>query len=280
MSETMSGTATDDGGEQDLIEEVAPAEHPEAPPAPEPRQDKQTVPLAVLMQEREELKRERAERQRLQEQFALGNQRLERLLAGVQERAAPPPEPVPDINTDPVAFFKHRDAQREREIAELREFKQQFEQRGQQQTQEQQLVGAYRADAAAFRAENPDFDPAYDHFRQTIFDMAIQAGATPDQANSEIVLQEQRLVQTALRNGKRPSEVVYNTSKKWGFQPPKADAGQKMQTLQRGQEAARPAAAGSRGRYEGLTVEGLAAMSEAEFAKIPEATIRKLLDPS
>lgn len=276
----MSGTETDPGPDQQFLDDVA-AETPpqEAPPAaPEPQQKApQTVPLAVLMEEREALRRERAERVRLQEQFDRGNQRLEQLIAGMQKQAAPP-DPIPALETDPVGHFKRLAEEHQREIEELRQFKTRFEQQGQAQTQEQQIVGAYRADAMAFKAKTADFDPAYEHFKQTIYDMATQAGATPDQAISEVLSQEQRLVQTALRNGRSPAEVVYNTAKKWGFSAaPPAKPAERMDALQRGQQAARPAAGGARGQYEGLTIQELSAMSESDFANVPENIVKRIL---
>lgn len=271
----------------------APEVEAQAEPAPQQEQDdrpQQRVPLAVLLQEREALKQERealrqerAERVRLQQLYESGTNQLQEMMQQVRGVAQPrAPETIPDVNTDPVGHFAAKDALRERELAELKQWKQQFDQQGQQLSQQQQLVAAYQADATAFKAKAPDWDNAYQHFMKSIVEASIEAGATPEQAMQEMQIQEQRIVATALRNGKSPAEVVFNSAKRWGYQakpPAQPDPAARMAAMERGQVAAKTTSGGGSGggRYDNVTPAQLANMTPEEFFRVPQHIVDKVM---
>lgn len=252
--------------------------------APEQQQERapQRVPLAELMQERERRKSLEQELARNREEFQRGNARLEELMQTVRQSVQPQrqAEPVPDINTDPVGFFKHQLEATQRDLEEQKQFRKQFEQQGQQLTQQQQLVAAYQADANAYKEKAPDWDQAYHHFKKTVFDMAVEAGATPEQAMQEMLVQEQRIVTTALHNRKSPAEVVFKTAQRWGYKGEgKADPEARMAAMERGQAAAKTTSGGGSGgaRYDNVTVERLANMTPEEFARVPMSIVDKVM---
>lgn len=283
MSETLTDPATFDEAAETAAYEAeqqeappAPAETAEAPP--EPERAPKHVPLAVLMQEREALRQERAERQRLMQLYEQSNKRLEDFVKAVTPK--PAPEPVPDINTDPVGYFQRQLAETQRELAEVKGFKQQFEQQGQQSAEEAQFINTYRMDAATFAQKAQDFPTAYDHFKQAVIRDALETGADPQEAVAEMEAKERAIVARALRTGKSPAEAVYKAAQRYGYKgaAPAANATAKMDAMQRGQQAAKSTAApGARGRYEGLTAETLASMSQAEFDRVPPDVVRRLL---
>lgn len=283
MSETLSDTNVDTAPELDIdanTEANAPPPSPAAETAPETQRQGDKVPLATLMEERAALKREREANKALREQFETGNKRLEMLLASFQQ-AQPQrqAEPTPDINTDPVGFFQRENQTLRQELDGLKQFREQFEQRGQQTVQEVNFLNAYRTDAMTFSQKTPDFTPAYNHFKEVVIRDALESGADPEEAVAEMEAQERKLVDRALRNGKSPAEAVYNAAKRYGFKATaQASPDAKMDAMQRGQSAARStSASGARGRYDGLSIESLAAMSEAEFAKVPQSIVNRLL---
>lgn len=284
MSETLSDLPDEpevEGADTEADGVEAAADTQPQPTAQQPAG--KMVPLSELMQERERRRAIEADLQRTRDEFVRGNARLEQLMETVGKIAQPPrqAEQAPDINTDPVGFFKWQAERQEREIAELRAFKQQQEQTGQQRAAEDQFITAYRADAAAFRAKSPDFDPAYEHFMQTVYDMATDAGATPQQARQEVLAQEQRLVRTALQNGRSPAEAVYGAAKRWGFQPPATaqNGAARMEAIQRGQSAAKTTAngGGGGGKWDNITVERLAQMAPEEFARVPVSIVDRVM---
>lgn len=285
MSETQTDPAAfDEAAEVAAYEaeqqEAAPPAAEAAEAAPEPERAPKHVPLAVLMQEREAHRREREERQRLQAQFEQGNKRLEMLISSLQQPQRPA-DPVPDINTDPVGYFQRQLEATQRELAEVKQFKEQVAQQSTMTAQEAQFLNAYRTDAMAFAQKAPDFTGAYNHFKEMVIRDALETGADPEEAIAEMEARERQIVARALRTGKSPAEAVYNAARRYGFKgaAPTATADAKMEAMQRGQTAAKSTAApgGARGRFEGLTVEALANMSEAEFSKVPESIVNRLL---
>lgn len=262
-------------GQDDTQQEEQQASAPEQPRAPK------MVPVGELQRERERRQALEAEVSRAREQFERSNSEMRQMMQHIGRIAQPPqPQPqMPDVNTDPVGFFRAQAEAHAREIAELRQFREQFEQQGQQQSQQTALVEAYRADAAQFAAKATDWEPAYNHFKQTVYDMAIDAGATPQQAMQELMQQEQRLVMTAMQNRRSPAETVYATAKRWGYKPAdaKANGAGQFEAMQRGQAAAKTTSGGGSGRVGEPTVEQLARMTPAEFARIPPHIVDKVM---
>lgn len=287
MSETVSEPVFDEAAElaaydaeQSETEASAPAPAPEAAPEAD-RGEGQRVPLAVLMREREAARLAKEESARLRETLEAGNKRLEMLVQQWQQQNPPrPAEPVPDINTDPVGYFQRQLAETQRELAEVKGFKQQFEQQGQQLSQEQQFINRYSADAHQFVAKAPDFPQAYEYLKESLVREAMEAGFSPQEAIADLQHRERVVAAKAFQDGRSPAEAIYKLAKARGFAP-KPDAAAKMDAMQRGQVAAKSTAApGGRGRYDGLTVEALSNMPTKEFnellAKAPHVVDRLL----
>lgn len=287
MSETLS-EQTGDYTEADFEAEVseaqdqAQADPPEADAAPEgdvtPKPPRM-VPLATLENERKRAQAAVQEARQLREITERGNARLEQLIQSMQPK--PPAEPAPDLNTDPVGYFQRQNAELARQVQELAQFKQQFETRGERATQEQQFYAAYHAQAAEFQqTAAPDLGDAMRHLATSLRQDYAAVGLSAAEAQEQIDAQERFIVAKAMREGRNPVEAMYALAKARGYAGAKpAQNGQaRMQAMQAGQAAARTTAGPGRGgRYDGLTVETLASMSEAEFAKVPEDLIRRLM---
>lgn len=282
MSDTNTDALLDEA--RDFSADEAEPQQDAAPPvaeaAPEPpRQSEKSVPLAVLLEERAAARAAREELQRVREQSEQSNRRLEELMAAFRERMPQrPAEPIPDMQTDPVGYFQRRDAELSREVAELRAFKQQFEQQGQQLTQEEQFYRTIHERAAEYRAQAPDLDDAVKFLADSLRRDYMEGGLSPAEAQEQLRQQEKLIAGKALREGRNPAEALYRLAKSRGFAPKAPPAEAKMDAMQRGQAAARSTAApGARGRYDGLTIEGVSRMSAAEIAKLPDDVFRRLM---
>lgn len=289
MSETLSDQ-TGEYTEADFDTEVAEAQDDAAPEAQDteaasesadvaPKPAPRVVPLAELMAERKRAQAAVEEARQLRELTERGNARLEQLLQ--QLRPQQPQEPVPDLNTDPVGYFQRQNAELARQVQELAQFKQQFEQQGQRQTQEQQFYAAYHQQAAEFaQTSAPDLGDAMRHLAASLRQDYQAVGLSPAEAQEQIDAQERFIVAKAMREGRNPVEAMYALAKARGYSGPKAQPnGQaRMQAMQAGAQAARTTAGPGRGnRYDGITVETLASMSEAEFARVPQELVDRLL---
>lgn len=252
--------------------DAAPAPEPVAPepapePAPEAQAEPQRVPLATFLEEKRAAKEAREEAKRLREQMEEGNKRL----AALMERLAPPPAPpqVPDLNTDPVAHFKAEIETLKAETAAQRERREQVERQA-------AFVNQYRVAAAEFARETPDFQAAYTHAITALRADAAMFGMPPEQAEAQIV-------QVAFANGRNPAQALYDFAKSRGYAAPApaANADKALETLERGQAAARGATtAPGRAPAPTLDLAALANMPQAEFAKLlandPEKVIRAM----
>lgn len=282
MSETINDPATYDDTASDLdtpppeTEAPSPAETSEAAPAPERRP--QHVPLAELMEERRA--RQDAERRfaEMAKQMERGNERLQELFAQLRPPQPAQQQTIPDINVDPVGHFAAKDALRERELAELKAWKQQNDQQQQGVSAQQQFVARYSHDAAQFAAQAPDFHQAYEHIKQALVNDFLQAGYTMPDAVAELQEQERKIVARAFQEGRSPSEAIYKLAKARGFAPKPPPAEARIDAMQRGQQAARTTAGGNgRGRFDGMTLESLANLPLEEFAKVPNDIKRRLM---
>ncbi len=289
MSETTSDQ-TSDYTEADFEAEVAEAQDHAAPDAPDaeaapesdvaPKPASRSVPLGELLAERKRAQEAMAEVRQLREMTERGNARLEQLVQTLQPRQ--PPEPVPDLNTDPVGFFQRQNADLARQVQELAQFKQQFESQGQRATQEQQFYQAYHAQAAEFQqTAAPDLGDAMKHLAASLRQDYQAVGLSPAEAQEQIDAQERFIVAKVMREGRNPVEAMYALAKARGYagaKPAQNGQARMMQAMQAGQAAARTTAGPARGdRFAGLTVESLANMSEAEFSRVPADLVDRLL---
>src|SRR5262252_7740699 len=206
---------------------------PSSPPQQEAEpQEKRTVPLAVLTQERAEWK-DRLERE-TQERNKLAG-RLDQIAQMMAKRDEKPAPPKPSVEEQPIEAIKVL----ERKVENY-----------EQQTQRTQAIARSEAEAMQVLADD-----------------------------------EMQLGYSALQSGRNPGELVYAFAKARGYTPKAAAAGaaptqDRLETVERGQTAARSLGTMGGTATAKLSVESLAAMSDADFAKAtadPEA-FRRLFE--
>lgn len=281
MSETTTDYTPDEqlalnpAGAPDTAPEAAPPA--ETPPEEPQQRPQQTVPLASLMEERERAKVAREENRRLQQMIEDGNKRLAELARAVAPK--PPAEQLPDLNTDPVGYFKAENDALKRQLAEVAQWKQQLEQQGQQVTAEQQFYQTYQAQVAQYQQQAPDTMDALQHLSRVLRSDFQALGMSPQEATEAINQQERMIVAKAFRDGVNPAERLYAYAKTRGYQgAAKPDGAARMEAMQRGQAAAKSTSGpAARDGYAGLTLEDVTKMPYQEFSKIPETVLNRLL---
>lgn len=246
----QSGAGDDPVGEE-REEASSAAEQVEAKPKPE-----RMVSLAALHAERS--RRKEADRERRELLREVGDLR-ERFRA--IERANAPPAPEADDIAGVVRATNDT-------VAEL---KQRLEQRDAVERAagaQQQLVDAYRNDAALFEAQTPDFRAAYDHLLQSRAQELIALGYDDPQAlQSALLADEMALAQTALSRGQSPAEVLYTVARQRGYVPaPQTRGAGRIETIARGREANKSFAQTGGGSGEAdISAEALLRMPMDEF---------------
>lgn len=241
---------------EEVAAETTPVEVPQEPPQETP----QHVPLATFLETRNELKSTRQQMDELQAQLdALQN----------------PPEPIPDINEDPVGFLQKQGELTQEKIKEL------AAQMGQAQENQRANDARQYIDniEKAFAAENPDYHEAIKHLQQTRAAQHAIIGIPPEHAQKAVNDELAWLTQNAIQSGKNPAAVAYALSQSMGWKGKEAQmtGRQSLKQLAKAQENASNLASmpGQTGTDE-LTIEAANQMSDAEFDKLSDADFERL----
>jgi len=253
--------------EPELDEETAPeieSEDDAARAAVERPAQSKMVPHAALHEERTRRQALESERQKLIEERALFEGRLQAVL-GMREQGQRQEQPAePDETTDPIATIGHL---RQR-LAAIEAGGQQQSEQARQQARIASLAQAAAADAQQFRGKTPDYGDAYEFFKQNRA-AELQFYGVPAQEIANIIGQEElQIAASAFQRQQSPAEVLYNVAKHRGYKPkaPAPPAGEQIDRIADGQERSRTlSSAGGGATGSAMTAERLLKMSPAEF---------------
>lgn len=251
----------------------APADPPPEPPAPEAKAEPEAAPAAekpapapapekpVRLVPHQALHEERETRKR-----------LERELAEIKARLAPPPSPadeMPDEQTDPIGTIRWLKAQREREDRERQEAQQ-------QQAYMADLAQKVGSRVTAYAAEHPEYNEQVKFLREFRFRELVEGLAMPPELAARQIQQEEfALGQMAVTQDLDPGAMVAKLATVRGWKAkeaekpapaPAPEAVQQIDRLERGRRAAvSPSAAGGSGPEPAMTAEALLALEGAAF---------------
>lgn len=265
-----------EGGDADAEES---GDDPEASAEPEAISDGGTdrqkhVPIGVLYEEREQ-------RKQLQSRLESAEKTLQKVfdrLAGqgaIQPQQQPQQPQIPAYQEDPLGHV----------VARLNQLEMGFGGHDQQLAQQQaisQLQRAVESNEMEFRGRTPDYDAAVQFAKQSREAELRALGYDP----APIMMQEIiGAAANAIQQGRNPAEVFYAYAKARGYTPaksngdarpqqPAVDAAAKLQTIARGQQAAKAPRGGS-APPAALTLETLSQMDDDEFDKNFDKFFRK-----
>lgn len=269
------------GGElpaEEVTQEEAPAvendSQPEEPQAVEVK-DKidKVVPYGALHEERER----RKELQRTVQEEQARVRKLEEAFQKVLERQNSNPAPVPNYEDDPTEALRVKTEQLERTLQNHNQTLTQQQQQVENQRQYSEFVDRYAASAQAYKAENPEFAPAYNHLMQTRLDELMAMGYNQAEAVNIRTQDEIAIAAKAYADGVNPGERIYALAKMRGYstpQPQAAPATQKLDQLERGLNASKSLSDASGKASTELTLEALASMQDDEFDKAWEKVMK------
>jgi hypothetical protein len=232
-----------------------------------------------LQAERAQLTQQREERARIDERLQLLMQ-MQQQQRVQQQQVEGQPQQVPNPEEDPFGYMRYL----EQQISSLSQQTQGVTQQFQAQDEYTSIKTAFQADANAFTQRQPDFLNAYQHLMRARDRELMRLGRTNPQERAQIVNQEeQMIVGECLRNGKSPSELIYELAKDRGYAMAQPEPAQEQAPVQQNGLAQRPSAAAqvaaiakgqgaakslgtaAGGSNQPLTAELLASMSDAEF---------------
>jgi hypothetical protein len=135
--------------------------------------------------------------------------------------------------------------------------------------QRNNLIAAYRMDAAQFEAQNPDFKAAYTHLLNSrATELQAIGYEDPMQLHQALTNDEMSIAQMALANKKSAAEIIYNLAQQRGYRRavPGGKSAEKLDAIARGQNASKSLAStgGSAGDGD-VTADMLLKMPMDEF---------------
>lgn len=241
------------------------------------REDDRTVPYGALHEERQKRREEAQRRKELEEKWELANKRLEEL----QKRWEQPAVDFdfePDFEDDPIEYMKHRIDSVAEKLTEREKAEQERLQQMEVSRQQETLVNEYRQAARSYAEKTPDFKDAYSHFTNTLGDTLTRLGYQPQDVSQIVANEEMALVQRAKALGENPAAMLYEAAQSMGYRPSRNTEGDdKIERLQKGQEAAKSLSSAGGSKKGELTLEALSDMTDEEFAAMSESDFRRVM---
>lgn len=218
-------------------------------------------------------KAERLRRQEAEERYRQLEARLNQIEQGGQKQQAREIDfaTLPDPVSDPIGNLEALRAMAERMAQQQQTQERQTQAQTAQERQFQQINSRMQEFEGDFREMNPDYDDAAKHFREARIAEYQEQGYEGQELENALRSELVGLVARAMQSGKDPAEVVYKLAKNRGFvgserkevvdkQP------NKLQTIERGQKAARSGSALSGKTGDGsLSMETVSKLDGAAF---------------
>jgi hypothetical protein len=225
-------------------------------------------------EERQKRKQVESEFIAYREQEAARNARLEERLNMLSQALKPPdPPPVTDPNERLALVEK-----------EIRETKQQEQQRLQLQHVQEQFFNAVAVKEREFAADNPDYYEAIEFARAERLKDIQSLGYPADEAVRMLEQDIINISDDAFARRINPAERFYGYAKSrgWGKQQAPAQAKEqppadKLKTIAAGQAAGKSLSTAPGTSQAALTLQALADMPQEEFDKIDAKTWRKMM---
>lgn len=220
---------------------------------PKEKRGDPTIALRQARQEAKELK------EQLRRKDIEDGQKYAALQARLDALTNPPAE-KPEFDTDPAGYLKARVDDLDKETAQTKRERE-------QQNVERQITSRIQGAEQSFMKEHPDYRDAVIHYVNVMSKNMEVLGVIPENQRTEAIRQEiLRLGAMAVQRGKDPAELVYEIARTTGFTgKTKVANEEKLETIERGQEASSTLGSGSRADAGKLTLDSLAKMDDDEF---------------
>lgn len=224
------------------------------PAEPQPAK---TVPYAALHEERQRRKEAAEQAAQMRERMA----RMEAVFERFQQQQTPQ-EPEVTYDDDPAEYLRRQQARTGETLENISRRLAYEDQQRQHAAQINNLVSEYRSQAVEFKSQRPDFPAAYKHLLESRKAEYEAAGYQAHEVANFIQEDEIAIVNKARADGVNPAQRLYDLAKVRGYRAA-ASADAKIETIEKGQRAARTI---SGGRAQGrVSLETLAEMDGEEF---------------
>ncbi len=242
----------DENEVQELGNETQPA------PAPAP----ETVPLPVLIEQRDINKQLKAELQASRERAERMDQTFQKLLTQLNEKQQQE-SPAPAFEQDPLGHFQHENQKLSKQISEISSKLEEANKGGAEQQQVRVLAAAIQESEADIRATTPDYDQAVKHLKDVRRQDLKDLGYQPHEIRAILDQEALGLADRAIKAGKTPAEAAYAMAKRYGYKPQQQD--ETIATIAKGMDMSKTV---SGGRGGGISLGDLARLPDDQAEAI------------
>jgi hypothetical protein len=256
--------------EQEVVLEI-----PESAPAAEapPPEKHQTVPLPVLLEERNKARQIREQFEEERRKWTAAEARMQErldILAQAMTRDQQPKQVTPSFDDDPIAATVHGFQQTGETVKALQAKLDQIEKGQQAEHFERQITSAAVAAEQQFKTSAPDYDSAIEHLVNARGRELAALGYQGQQILEIMHGERKQVLQQSLQSGRNPAQVLYELAKVRGYAPkaaaPKAE--QKMDALEAGSKAASGIDNVAGRQTKSISLQSLIEMDDDEFYKL------------
>lgn len=233
---------------------------------------------------------------RLRREAAAEKRRADALEAKIAQQAPAPeqkpaqPEAVePNIDEDPIGWVKWNNAQKDKEISDLRSRLQSQETQTQRTEVTARAVSELTSLEADFRTTTPDYDAVSSHMIDEVTKSVRRLNPSLSQAQVMAAVQQHVLTTAAgyAKRGLNPVEEMYHlTKEQYGYKEPEKQAEDRAPVQRpdlkkvadsRARNAGMVGAKGAGGKPSTITLEVAADMSPSEWAKLSDTQKERLM---
>lgn len=204
----------------------------------------------------------RMENREMREKMA----KMEKLFQDMQQR---PQVQLPEFEQDPATHLKLTTQQQQERIEQLSQTLEQQQRQTEEQRQDQQLRTQFAQVEAEFSKTVPDYPHATHYLANTLSQQLYEQGYSQEQIGPMVYNQFKNWVLQAAQAGLNPAHFAYETAKARGYrpQPTQGTNKEKIESINKGQSAAKSLSSTSGKGEPELTLEAMAEMSEDDLAK-------------
>ena len=191
------------------------------------------VPQAALHEARQRGKEDRERADRMEKMF-------QRLMEDRQQpKQGAKDAEIPAYDVDPLGHTKGLLDRAVRELQEIKGAHQERTKQEEQYAQTQQKLSQYANAVSTFKRQTPDYDEAF-QFLNDVRDKELAVFIEdPNERAERLQYEEGVIAGRAMAQGKSPAQIFYDLAKHRGFGAKLAQEENKIERLQKGQQAAK-----------------------------------------
>lgn len=230
---------------------------------------------AALKEERQRRQEQAQQLAELREQNKKMAEAFNKLVEVADSPRTTDQKPIPAYEEDPIGHLNAKIEALQRQNEELSKATNETRQQALDRQKYELFQQDYAAKTRQYSSSVPDYDAAKTHLIEAIKQDYIVQGLTEEQADKQARNDEITFAATQMSQGKNPAEIIYEMSKRRGYQStaakataPKNNDADKISRMEKGIKASRSLNGKGESPHHRMTLEEIALLSDDDFEKV------------